>query len=213
MTPEPAPYPVQFSIDYPGSSRRLTAFFRIVLAIPILVLLGLVSGSVPADEATDYEWTAPLLTGGVLWLAPMLMILIRRKYPRWWFDWNLELARFATRVTAYLMLLRDDYPSTDEPQGVHLDIPYPDVEGELSRFLPLVKWILAIPHYIALAVVGTLAVAVTVIAWFAILIAGRYPRELFLFVEGTLRWYLRVGAYAFLLTTDRYPPFRFGADS
>ena len=213
MTPEPAPYPVQFSIDYPGSSRRLTAFFRMVLAIPILILLGLVSGSVPAEDATDYEWTAPLLTGGVLWLAPMLMVLIRRKYPRWWFDWNLELARFATRVTAYLMLLRDDYPSTDEPQGVHLDIPYPDVEGELSRFLPLVKWILAIPHYIALAVVGTLAVAVTVIAWFAILIAGRYPRELFLFVEGTLRWYLRVGAYAFLLTTDRYPPFRFGADS
>ena len=214
MTPEqPAPYPVEFSIDYPGSSRRLTAFFRIVLAIPILVLLGLVSGSVPAEDATDYEWTAPLLTGGVLWLAPMLMILIRRKYPRWWFDWNLELARFATRVTAYLMLLRDDYPSTDEPQGVHLDIPYPDVEGELSRFLPLVKWILAIPHYIALAVVGSLAVAVTVIAWFAILIAGRYPRELFLFVEGTLRWGLRVGTYAFLLTTDRYPPFRFGADS
>ena len=141
----------------------------------------------------------------------MLMILFRRKYPRWWFDWNLELIRFVTRVEAYLMLLRDDYPSTDERQGVHIDVPYPDAQGELNRFLPLIKWILAFPHYIVLAIIGSLVVLVTIIAWFAILIVGRYPRELFLFVEGTLRWGMRVTAYAFLLTTDRYPPFRFGA--
>ena len=162
------------------------------------------------DAHDDFGWTAPLVAGGFVWIPTILMILFRRKYPRWWYDWNLELTRFVTRVYAYLMLLRDDYPSTDEPQGVHLDVPYPDAEGQLNRFMPLFKWILAIPHYIALAVIGSLAVAVTVISWFAILIAGRYPRELFLFVEGTLRWSLRVGAYAFLLTTDRYPPFRFG---
>ena len=227
MTEQPAPYPLQFSIDYPESSRRLTVFFRLLLAIPILIVLALVGGSVVTDEvqlegaglrsalcssdAGTYQWPAALATGGLLWLPPMLMIVFRRKYPRWWFDWNLELTRFGTRVEAYVLLLRDDYPSTDEAQGVHLDIPYPDAQGELNRFLPLVKWILAIPHYIALAIVWTLAILVTIIAWFVILIVGRYPRELFLFVEGTLRWSLRVAAYAFLLTTDRYPPFRFGA--
>ena len=207
---QPDPYPVRFSIDYPESSRRLTTFFRLLLAIPILIVLGLISGAPLSDDVTDSQWTTPLIAGGLLWIPTLLMILFRRKYPRWWFDWNLELTRFVTRVYAYLMLLQDDYPSTDEQQGVHLDVPYPDAEGQLNRFLPLFKWILAIPHYIALAVIGTLAVAVTVIAWFAILIAGRYPRELFLFVEGVFRWALRVGAYAFLLTTDRYPPFRFG---
>ena len=214
MAPEqPNPYPVRFSIDYPESSRRLTTFFRLLLAIPILIVLGLISGATLSNDVTDSQWTTPLIAGGLVWIPTLLMILFRRKYPRWWFDWNLELTRFAVRVHAYLMLLRDDYPSTDEHQGVHLDIPYPDVEGELGRVMPLIKWILAIPHFIALAVIGSLAVAVTVIAWFAILIAGRYPRELFLFVEGVFRWSLRVGAYAFLLTTDRYPPFRFGADS
>ncbi len=210
MTEQPAPYPVRFSIDYPESSRRLTALFRLVLAIPILILLSLVSGAAPTGDTTEYQGMTLLVAGGLLWLPPMLMILFRRKYPRWWFDWNLELLRFVTRVEAYLMLLRDDYPSTDERQGVHIDVPYPDVEGELNRFLPLVKWILAIPHYVVLAIIGSLAFLVTIIAWFAILIVGRYPRELFLFVEGTLRWGMRVTAYAFLLTTDRYPPFRFG---
>ena len=212
MTEQPAPYPVRFSIDYPESSRRLTVFFRILLAIPILIVLALVGGSVVTDDASTYQWPAALATGGLLWLPPMLMILFRRKYPRWWFDWNLELLRFVVRVEAYLLLLRDDYPSTDERQGVHIDVPYPDAQGELNRFLPLVKWILAFPHYIVLAIIGSLAFLVTIIAWFAILIVGRYPRELFLFVEGTIRWGLRLTAYAFLLSTDRYPPFRFGAD-
>ena len=211
MAPElPDPYPVRFSIDYPESSRRLTAFFRIFLALPILILAALLTGPAPLEEMDDFGWTATLLAGGLVWIPTILMILFRRKYPRWWFDWNLELIRFVTRVQAYLILLRDDYPSTDEQQGVRLDIPYPDVENQLNRFLAVTKWFLAIPHYIALAVIGTLALAVTVIAWFAILFTGRYPRELFLFVEGVLRWGLRVVAYAFLLTTDRYPPFRFG---
>ena len=214
MTEQPAPYPVQFSVDYPESSRRLTAFFRIVLAIPILIVAGLLTGGPLMGDVTTSlwtDWTSAFYLGGVVWIPTMLMIVFRRKYPRWWFDWNLELLRFVIRVEAYLLLLRDDYPSTDERQGVHIDVPYPDAAGQLNRILPLVKWILAFPHYIVLAFIGFLVVLVTVIAWFAILIVGRYPRELFLFVEGTLRWGFRVTAYAFLLSTDRYPPFRFGA--
>ena len=153
MTEQPAPYPVQFSIDYPESSRRLTVLFRIVLAIPILILFTLVNGAAAVDDSSRNQWAAALVTGGIVWLPALLMILFRRKYPRWWFDWNLELTRFWARVNSYLLLLRDDYPSTDEPQGVHLDIQYPDAQGELNRFLPLVKWILAIPHYIVLSVV------------------------------------------------------------
>ena len=153
---------------------------------------------------------APLFAGGVLWAAVVLMLLFRRKYPRWWFDWNLELQRFGARVGAYLLLLRDEYPSTDEEQSVHLDIPYPDAEEQLNRFLPLIKWLLAIPHYIVLAILGLVALIVTVIAWLSILITGRYPLSMFAFVVGVSRWRYRVAAYAFLLTTDRYPPFRLG---
>ncbi len=139
------------------------------------------------------------------------MLVFRQKYPRWWFDWNLALARFATRVGAYLALLRDEYPSTDEEQAVHLEIPYPDAARDLNRWLPLVKWLLAIPHYFVLAFVGVAAIVCVVVAWFAILFTGRYPPALFGFVVGTFRWSLRVLAYAFLLTTDRYPPFSLSA--
>jgi len=148
---------------------------------------------------------------GLLFFPPLLMILFRRKYPRWWFDWNLALAKFSTRIAAYVLLLRDEYPSTDEEQAVHLDITYPDVETELSRGLPLVKWLLAVPHYIVLFFLGIAAFVVVVVCWFVILFTGRYPRGLFDFVVGTMRWALRVKAYAFLLTTDRYPPFRLGS--
>ena len=183
-------YPVQFSVDYPEEPRnRLTALVRIILAIPMFVIvLGL----------------------NTVILPTALMILFRKKYPRWWFDFNLALQRFSARVGAYLFLLRDEYPSTDEEQAVHLDIAYPDVEGQLNRFMPLVKWLLAIPHYIVLMVLWIVAMVGTVIAWFAILIVGRYPRAMFDFVVGVDRWSYRVIAYAFVLTTDRYPPFRLG---
>ena len=204
-------YPVAFSVDYPeGPRNRLTALFRLILAIPIIVVISLVSGySASGDPDTDRA-LAPLFAGGVLWAAVVLMLLFRSKYPRWWFDWNLELQRFGARVGAYLLLLRDEYPSTDEEQSVHLDIPYPAAEEQLNRFLPLIKWLLAIPHYIFLAILGVVALIVTVIAWLSILITGRYPEGMFAFVVGVSRWSYRVAAYAFLLTTDRYPPFRLG---
>ncbi|MCL4466733.1 MAG: DUF4389 domain-containing protein [Chloroflexi bacterium] len=184
---------------------RLTTFFRIFAAIPILVILSMLSGGFAWDGSED---TNRYATGGLVFLPLVLMILFRRKYPRWWFDWNYALTAFSTRVASYLALLRDEYPSTDEEQAVHLAIVYPDVENALNRWLPLVKWFLAIPHYIVLFFLTIAAVIAVIIAWFAILIAGRYPEALFEFVVGVMRWWLRVGAYAFLLVTDRYPPFR-----
>ena len=202
-------YPVQFNVDYPeGPRNRLTALVRIILAIPILIVVALVSGYSSSGNLTVDQATSPLVVGGVVWSATILMLLFRRKYPRWWFDWNLELQRFSARVGAYLGLLRDEYPSTDEEQSVHLDIPYPAAEKDLNRFLPLVKWLLAIPHYIVLIILGLIAFIITIIAWVAILILGRYPKGMFDFVVGVSRWGYRVAAYAFLLSTDRYPPFR-----
>ncbi|MCL4534285.1 MAG: DUF4389 domain-containing protein [Bacteroidetes bacterium] len=185
----------------------MTTFFRIFTAIPILIILGLLSGgntsTLREGQTVTYQYGAI----GLLFFPVLLMILFRLKYPRWWYNWNLELARFGTRVAAYLALLRDDYPSTDEEQAVHLDFPYPDVPRDLNRWLPLVKWFLAIPHYIVLFFLWIAALVVIVIAWFAILFTGRYPRGLFDFVVGVFRWELRVLAYGFLLITDRYPPF------
>ena len=202
-----ADYPVQLSIDYQESSNRLSVLLRIILVIPIMLVLAAVSGTILTGDRDLDQTLAPFFVGGWLFFGPLLMILFRKKYPKWWFDWNLALARFETRVAAFLLLLRDEYPSTDEEQAVHLNIEYPNAETDLNRFLPIIKWILAIPHYIVLIVLGILALVVTVLAWLLILILGRYPQGMFDFVVGVNRYGLRVGAYMWLLTTDRYPPF------
>ena len=197
-------YPVQFSVEYPDRPlNRLSSFFRLIAVIPIGIVLGAVSGG----QFEAGAWGAGAM-GGALFFAAGLMILFRQKYPRWWFDWNLALLRFENRVTAFLLLMRDEYPSTDEEQSVHLEFPYPDAETDLNRWLPLVKWLLAIPHYIVLVFLGIVVFVAVVVSWFVILFTGRYPREIFNFVEGWLRWTNRVTAYAFILVTDRYPPFR-----
>jgi hypothetical protein len=204
------PYPVQFSVDYPDRPlNRLTTAFRILVAIPILFVLEAVSGGrfVPSHSGHVVVYGA----GGMLFLGPLLMILFRRKYPRWWFDWNLELQRFGSRATAYLALMDDRYPSTDERQSVQLDYVYPDVPRDLNRWLPLVKWFLAIPHYVVLAFLSLGAIIAVIGAWFAILFTGRYPRGIFDYVEGVFRWWQRVAGYSFLLVTDKYPPFRLSA--
>ena len=183
-------YPLQYSVDYPeGPRNRLTALVRLILAIPIIII------------SIFAAWQVIVPT--------FFMILFRNKYPRWWFDWNLEVLRFVSRVNSYILLLRDEYPATDEEQSVHLDIPYPE-EGDINRFMPIVKWILAIPHFIVLYVLSLIVLVVSFIAWLAILIVGRYPRGMFDFTVGVMRWSNRVTAYAFVLTTDRYPPFRLG---
>jgi hypothetical protein len=207
MQQEPV-YPVQFSVDYPDRPlNRLTTFFRIFTAIPIAIVLGAISGGSQQWTSNGKTTIITLSAGGLLFFAPLLMILFRQKYPRWWFDWNRELLRFSNRVTAYLALMDDRYPSTDEEQAVHLDFPYPDAAQDLNRWLPLVKWLLAIPHYVVLFFLDIAVFVVVIVAWFAILFTSHYPRELFNFVEGVFRWHNRVLAYALLLITDQYPPF------
>ena len=214
MNTTPQPHPVTFSVDYPDRplDRTRTAF-RAVLALPVLALLATVSGglwqwSTDSGSTPDGAGGVAAGAGGVLLLGPLLTILFRRKYPRWWFDWNLELQRFTNRVCAYVALMDDRYPSTTDQQSVRLDYPYPDASRQLNRWLPLVKWILAIPHYVVLAVLNVAAVFAVVAAWFAIVFTGRYPRGIFDFVVGVMRWDNRVTAYAFTLVTDQYPPFR-----
>jgi Domain of unknown function (DUF4389) len=203
-THQPSTYPVRLSVDYPDRPlNRLSTLLRLLWVIPIAIILGLVTGATFAAGGS----ASIVVAGGLLFLPPLLMILFRQKYPRWWFDWNLALTRFSTRVGAYVALMDDRYPSTDEDQSVRLDIDYPDVPRDLNRFMPLVKWLLVIPHIVVLAFLGIGAVGAIIIAWFAILFTGRYPRALFTYVEGVLRWSTRVTGYAFLLATDTYPPF------
>ncbi|MFZ0169784.1 MAG: DUF4389 domain-containing protein [Candidatus Dormiibacterota bacterium] len=204
-------YPVQLSVDYPDRDLdRLTSGLRIFTVIPIAIVLGSLEGfSGRSGTGGSGAATTIALGGtGLLFLPPLLMILFRQKYPRWWFDWNLQLLRFSYRVTVYLALMNDAYPSTDEEQSVHLEFGYPDAERDLNRWLPLVKWLLAIPHYIVLIFLDIGAFFAVIAAWFAILFTGRYPRGLFTYVEGVIRWNLRVTAYALILVTDQYPPFR-----
>jgi Domain of unknown function (DUF4389) len=201
-------HPVRFSVDYPDRPlNRLTTAFRIFTVIPIAIVLGSIGGY-SGDYGGDYDGGGIALGGlGLLFLPPLLMIVFREKYARWWYDWNLELLRFTNRVCTYLALMSDRYPSTDERQWVHLDFPYPDAKRDLNRWLPLVKWLLAIPHYIVLFFLYIALIIVVIVAWFAILFTGRYPRGIFDFVEGVIRWHNRVAGYAFILVTDRYPPF------
>ena len=203
-------YPVQFTVDYPDRPlNRLTSALRIFTVIPIAVVLGAIGGYT-AEWSGGSSGASTMAIGGtgLLFLPPLLMIVFRQKYPRWWFDWNLALLGFANRVGAYLALMTDRYPSTDDEQSVHLELPYPNAREDLNRWLPIVKWLLAIPHYIALFVLYIGAIFGVISAWFAILFTGRYPRALFDYVEGVIRWHNRVIGYALILVTDEYPPFK-----
>ena len=211
--PEPTPggrYPLRFAVDFPERPlNRLTSALRILTVIPIAIVLGAIGGYTAQWRGEASGATTIAVGGsGLLFIPPLLMIVFRRKYPRWWFDWNLALLRFANRVGVYLALMDDRYPSTDEEQSVHVELPYPDARGELNRWLPIVKWLLAIPHYIALLFLDIGAFIAVIGAWLAILFSGRYPRAIFDYVEGVIRWQNRVVAYAIILATDEYPPFR-----
>jgi len=206
----PDSYAARLDVDYPDQLDRLTTFFRLIWAIPILIIVGLLTATGNETVVTETGEQVTTSGGGIvggLFAATLLMLLFRQRYPRWWFDFARELTRFEARIGAYLALLTDQYPSTVDEQAVHLEIDYPDAERDLNRWLPLVKWLLAIPHYIVLVFLALGALLVVIIAWFAILFTGRYPRALFDYVVGVGRWSLRVQAYAFLLVTDRYPPF------
>jgi hypothetical protein len=198
LSPNSFPY-AKLSIPHSPTSNRLTAFFRIFCAIPVFIILILMSGF----HSKEVSWIAP----GILFLPTVLVILFRKKYPRWWFDWNLALTKFSFRIQAYILLLRDEYPALEEEQSVKVELQYPDAAKDLSSGMPLVKWFLAIPHLIILAFLCVAVVLLTIFAWFAILFTGRYPASIHEFVVGVSRWGLRVSAYAFLLITDEYPPF------
>jgi hypothetical protein len=202
-------HPVRFSVDYPDRRlNRLTTAFRVFTVIPIAIVLATITGVSVSNGGGDTAGTAAVGGTGLLAIPPLLLIVFRQKYPRWWFDWNLELLRFTNRVGVYFALLDDRYPSTDEHQAVQLELPYPDPPRDLNRWLPLVKWLLAIPHYIVLFVLYVGAFFAVVAAWFAILLTGRYPRGLFDYLVGVARWHNRVVGYAYIMVTDRYPPFR-----
>ena len=208
----PPSYPVSFSVDYPQRElNRVSTFFRIFAVIPIAILAALLpGGELAAGDYGGGAYGGAIAAGSIIFVPILLMLLIKKKYPRWWYDWNLELLRFGNRIGVYVLLMDDEYPSTDERQAVHLDFPYPDAE-QLSRGLPLVKWLLAIPHYIVLLFLYIGVFFVVIFAWFAILFTGRYPKGAFDFVEGVLRWHNRVIGYALTLVTDDYPPFQLSA--
>jgi hypothetical protein len=206
----PTAYPARLEVDHSAQYDRVRTAFRVVLIIPIAIIYGILTAGVTRTVYDQSGQAVSATSGGIasgLFLATLLMILFRQRYPRWWFDFARELTRFAARVCAYFVLVTDEYPSTVEEQKVHLEIDYPDVERDLNRWLPLVKWLLAIPHYVVLFFLSVGAVFAVIIAWFAILFTGRYPQGIFDYVVGVGRWALRVEAYAFLLVTDRYPPF------
>ena len=204
--PQNKKYPVTLDIDYSDKSDRLTAFFRIILVIPILIILGLLINNSVGSECNEHNG-AEAFGVGIIFLPTLLMILFRQKYPKWWYNFNVELTKFCTRVFTYLFLLQDEYPSTDEEQTIHINIPYPDVKKDLVNWMPLVKWFLAIPHVIVLCFLWIGAIIAVIIAWFAILFTGTHPKGIHDYIVGVMRWSLRVEAYAIILTTDEYPPF------
>ena len=194
MTTEPS-YPVRFEVEYPERLSRLSTAFRIFFFIPVAIFLVLLGG----DEARG----AGAAGGGVV-LAIWAAVLVRQYVPHWMFDFQVALMRFEVRAGGYLALLTDQFPAFEGEYPINFDVRYPD---RLSRWkVAIWKIITSIPHFIILSFLFLAALVVVVIAWFAILFTGRYPRGLHGFVAGVFRWSLRVQAYIFSLT-DEYPPF------
>ncbi len=171
-------YPARLKVDYVEQHDRMTTFFRLLLLIPIAVVIGLLSSQTSRTGYNPSGQSVTTTTGSIaggLFAATVLMIVFRQRYPRWWFDFALQLTRFSTRVGAYAGLLTDQYPSTVDEQSVHLELDYPDAEHDLNRWLPLVKWFLVIPHVIVLAFLYLGAVVAVFFAWIAIIVSGTYP--------------------------------------
>jgi Domain of unknown function (DUF4389) len=184
-------YPVEFDVEYPERLSRWKIFLKWLFAIPHLIIVYLLG-----------------IVNGVLILIAFFAILFTKKWPRSLFDFSVMTQRWTFNVYAYaVLLLRDEYPPFSGDAGEYPVILEVDYDENLSRWQIFVKWLLAIPHLLVLAILGIAVSVVVLIAFFAILFTGRYPRGMFDFMVGTMRWYVRVNAYAFWLMTDRYPPF------
>jgi hypothetical protein len=185
-------YPLRYDVEYPEELSRWLIFVKWLLAIPHFIIL----------------WALTYAAEVVTFIA-FFAILFTRRYPRGLFDFVVNVNRWNANVLAYTGLFRDEYPPFSWEPGqyaVTYEVDYPE---ELNRWLPLIKWLLAIPHVIVLLFLFIAASVAWVIAWFAILFTGRFPRGLFDFIVGVMRWQYRVNAYVGLLR-DEYPPFSLG---
>jgi len=182
---------------------RTTVFWRGILAFPVIIF---VATFTQATFAENDSWGFG--TTGVIVIPALLAIVVRGKYPSYVLTFNHALVELSTRLAAYVLILNDKYPSIEANSKVA--VLFPDVEGgkKLNRWLPLVKWFLAIPHYIVGAVYLVISLVVTFIAWIQTSITGKYPEWAGEIVLGTISYWNRVQGYMLLLVTDKYPTFR-----
>ena len=192
---------IETQIDVSLTERnRLTAFFRIILVVPVFIF---VSSFSPATAFSD---DAAGILAGLMALPAGLAIVVRQVYPSYVLAFNEALLSLQTRVDVYLVLLTDEYPSIEENDLVSVTFPEVDAK-QLNRWLPLIKWLLAVPLYIVGIVYIIYAALLTLLGWFSILFTGKYPEVCAEGVVGTIAYWNRVIGYAFLLVTDEYPTF------
>ncbi len=182
-------YPVRFDCSYPEGGNRFLILARWLLAIPHLVIT-----SILMDLVALFAFFA------------FFTILFTRRYPEGMFRLAVGFQRWYYNTLAYV-LFHDRYPPFSVDEGEYAPLSF-DVERpeQFNRWLPLVKWLLAIPHYVVVTVLSFFALFVYLYVWVAVLVTGRYPRGAFDFLVGVGRWTARMNAYVYLLT-DEYPPF------
>jgi len=192
---------IETQIDVSLTERnRLTAFFRLILVVPAFIFI---SSFAPTASFSD---DGSAILAGLLALPAALAIVVRQVYPSYVLAFNEAVLSLQTRVDAYLLLLSDQYPSIEENDVVSVTFPEVDAK-QLNRWLPLVKWLLALPLYLVGIVYFIYAALLTLLGWFSILFTGNYPEVCAEGVVGTIAYWNRVAGYAFLLVTDEYPTF------
>ena len=179
---------------------RKSVLLRIFLVVPMAIFISAFTAWSGSTEASTF-------LSGLLFLPVLLALVFRGIYPSYILDFNRSLLALSTRVTAYILLLNDKYPSIEESEDVK--ITFPDVEGgaKLNRYMPLVKWLLAVPLYIVGVVYAFYGLAVLIFTWFTILFTGKMPAFSGEVLLGVTQYWNRVYGYAFLLVTDEYPSF------
>ena len=179
---------------------RMSVALRIFLVVPIAIFVSAFTAWSGSSEASTF-------LSGLLFLPVLLALVFRGIYPSYVLDFNRALLALSTRVTAYIFLLNDKYPSIEDSADVK--ITFPEIAGgaKLNRYLPLVKWLLALPLYIVGFVYTIYGLAVLIFTWFTILFTGKMPAFSGGVLLGVTQFWNRVYGYAFLLVTDEYPSF------